>query len=576
MQISITDHLKNILVHNRQPTTDHTVTNDFIDWVMKSEEIFKKIIPELPTRKIQGSETLLDRTLFTKIVFARFLIKHMIKHDELDVAQKARISTLLADSESKPHLNEKQKKAIRKINQMLGQNAFISNGFNFTAFYNTCFFSRSDERYPVECLLAGLMKQSEKLISSALESKTEEELDSIVNFRNILLPIDIPVYLSNLKVTINHHDNVLDFASKLSPRIEILHQLMHLMRSKGCGRVVDEWLNRYPEDKVLIDIWEFTQIASKIKKEEGDALPDISAKLHAKHPKHTKKDRLILRKMFTEFVRQAFNQDSVPVSDFQKSVAFHLESETYHAYFTYGCSAPSSLKRNGKTVALKYPLSEIFTWNHLFTLFHGHELEISFHCKAQEWLAKDFWDNWEQINHSHIYTTTVYPALSAAFDRVIAPSEERPLILDVCGGKGIIARKILNRHRVSYLLLEYNEASIREARRRLGDEAVVVNTDVVNDQEWYVDQDKQVPLRGQVIDVAIASGALAHTVLKSKEDALTVLKKIHTYLKQGGYLLLSGQTDSYVNPEDFRATGFTVINATLPTHHHFFYIVRKR
>lgn len=576
MQITITDHLKNILAQNDQPANEYNVANDFIDWVVRSKGIFKKIIPELPTRKIQGSETLLDRTLFTKIVFARFLIKHMIKHDELDVAQKARISTLLADSESKPHLSEKQKKAIRKINQMLGQNAFISNGFNFTAFYNACFFSRSDERYPVECLLAGLMKQSEKLISSALESKTEEELDSIVNFRNILLPIDIPVYLSNLKVTINHHDNVLDFASKLSPRIEILHQLMHIMRSKGLGKVVDKWLNKYPEDKVLIDIREFRLIASNIKKVEGDALPQISSKLHAKHPKQTKKDRLILRSMFTEFVRQAFNQDSVPVSDFQKSVAFPLERETYHASFTYGCNAPSSLQCNGKTVALKYPLSEVFTWNHLYILFHGHELEVSFHYKSDEWLAKDFWDNWEQRNQSNLYTTTVYPAINAAFDRVIVPSEEHPLILDVCGGKGIIARSILNRHRVSYLLLEFNEASVREARHRLEKEAVVVNTDVVNDQEWYVDQDKKVPLRGQVVDVAIASGALAHTVLKSQEDALIVLKKIHTYLKKGGYLLLSGQTDSYINPEDFRAHGFKVLNATLPTHRHFFFIVQKQ
>lgn len=576
MQVTITDHLKNILAQNHQPTTDYTVTEDFINWVMKSEEIFKKIIPELPTRKIQGSETLLDRTLFTKIVFARFLIKHMIKHDELDVAEKARISRLTVFSENNQRLSEEQRKAICKINQMLGRNAFISHGFNFTAFYNACFFGQSDNRYPVESLLAGLMKQSETLISSALESKTQDELDRILNFRDILLPIDIPVYLSSLKVTINHHDNVLDVASKLSPRIEILHQLMHLMRSKGLGRVVDEWLKKYPEDKVLIDIREFTQIASKIKKAEGNAVPEISAKLHAKHPKHTKTDRLILRSMFTEFVRQAFNQDLVPVSDFQKSVAFSLERETYHAYFTFGCSAPSFLQCNGKIIALKYPLSEIFTWNHLYTLFHGHELEVSFHYKSDEWLAKGFWDNWEQRNHSHLYTTTVYPAINAAFDRVIAPSEERPLILDVCGGKGIIAGSILNRHRVSYLLLEYNEASVREARHRLGKEAVVVNTDVVMDHEWYVDQDKQVPLRGQVIDVAIASGALAHTVLKSKEDALIVLKKIHTYLKRGGYLLLSGQTDSYINPEDFRAHGFKVLNATLPTHQHFFYIVQKQ
>lgn len=574
MQIS--DHLKNILVQHNQPTTDYSVTDDFINWVMRCQEIFKKIIPQLPTRKIAGSETLLNRTLFTQVVLARFLIKHMIIHGELDAAEKARISILFKGVKQEANLSDVQRKAVCKINRMLGRIPFESQGFNFTVFYEACLSNKGEKQCPLECLLAGVITSSQQLISFALESKTKEELDAILNFRNLVLPIQIPVHPLSLVVTVNPYEILLDFVPKLPCSTEKLYLLIQIMRSKGLEDVVDDWLVKNPQDKLLVEIEEFSRIAKKIKTEEGDALPEISPKLRAKHTKNTKKDRLVLRRMLTAFGQLATNQDSVTIADFNKSLTFSLESGLYHALFMYGCAVPSYLQQNGKTVALKYPLSEIFSWNHLFTLFHGHELEVSFHYTSDEWLAKDFWDNWERLNHSPVYSTTVYPAFTLAMDQIRPKLNATPLFLDVCGGKGLLARRILDQHKVSYLLLEYNEPSIREARNRLGTEAVVVNTDVVNDPEWFSDQDKTLPLKSQVVDVTIASGALAHTVLKSKDEALVVLKKIHNYLKSGGYLLLSGQTDSYINAEDFRANGFAVLNASLPVRQHFFYIVQKR
>lgn len=177
-----------------------------------------------------------------------------------------------------------------------------------------------------------------------------------------------------------------------------------------------------------------------------------------------------------------------------------------------------------------------------------------------------YWNEWEVSENLKYYNDSDQMICNAVELILKQIENSTPVILDVGGGSGRLAEKLLVLSPMNYILLEKNEVEIGKAQEILGDRAAVVPTDIVLDP-FCVEPGS--------VDIVIASGILTHTVLKDRNEALIALEKVCSSVKPGGFIILTGLSAPFITADDFTMRGFEVINKTIPLKSKQFYIARK-
>lgn len=228
------------------------------------------------------------------------------------------------------------------------------------------------------------------------------------------------------------------------------------------------------------------------------------------------------------------------------------------------------------------------SYSPLGLLLKGNRHEEILHHPKSRALSSDFWDHWWKVDGNNSgdiardYIDFIHPMIFQPVLKILNSLVEpktTPIIMEIGGGLGILAKEILEQHRqnVNYILLERNRPSLETARKNLNQfsRVTIIETDLVHDQAYYCDPTKSTEIPTNSVDIVLGSGILTYQVLDNKQEALTVLVKVHCYLKAGGYLILAGCAHSRVDAEDLTRTGFHVINKTCATTGRQLYIAQK-
>ncbi len=312
-------------------------------------------------------------------------------------------------------------------------------------------------------------------------------------------------------------------------------------------------------------------------------------KFVARLPPESKTLRQALKKLFKQALNQ-FPWISLLPADFSNryhpqrdhaSIRFQVKNGHDYDLYELINTIPLHDRMNGpmllsrkvliKNNSLIYCLAEgeenLVSLRVLSSLFNGNRLEIV-NLEPTYPEPNEFWDEWmEDYPIGEDYEKIWHPAMAKACLHVLQHiPAAKPQILEICGGYGLLADKILHTSPIplDYILLELNEIALSKAQDNLGNRANLVRIDVV---------DNPFPAEDDSIDLVIGCGALTTSVLADKNEATEVLKKIECCLKPGGYLILAGHGDSLLHREDF--THFTILNTSLPGYRKEFYLLQK-
>ncbi|MEM1283286.1 MAG: class I SAM-dependent methyltransferase, partial [Chlamydiota bacterium] len=292
--------------------------------------------------------------------------------------------------------------------------------------------------------------------------------------------------------------------------------------------------------------------------------------------------------------------------------------------------------QNKKVCSLNEDEQLIFQLGVISRLFNGASLE-KIDIRLVEKKPDSFWSGWktsigdfcEGISYlpytaqNIIYATAelfsskspswyeyqhiIHPAIMEASIEILnSCSEERPKVVEICGGEGELGLSIGRNHKspMDYYLLEFNQKSLENANYRFENATkseeiqtsfVTIKTDVTDSEDYYLDTNKKQQMQSGSIDLIIGSGALTSCVLEDQEAAFKVARKCYQLLKPNGKMILSGHAHSLLSSKNFESIGFTVLNSTLagnsdepfttdPNHfvfkiggfHGQFYILEKR
>jgi hypothetical protein len=261
---------------------------------------------------------------------------------------------------------------------------------------------------------------------------------------------------------------------------------------------------------------------------------------------------------------------------------FWLRGKAYAIYYKdYPFVTPFVIvNQQGYIVKLNRQEQFLFRRRVLRHLFDGHKLEDVFFRKQAK-MPKKFWDDWhETTDAGNEYQRLIHPVMTQTVCTILQEmtTTKPPLVLEICGGQGELAERILQqaKRKVCYILAENNNSALNTARKRLAGRGIsIVNVDIINDSEYFLDADKRKPIKPGSVDIALGSGALTTSVLKDKREALMALQKLVRYLKRGGYLVLSGHGSSLLEGIDFVNHDLQVINRSIPLYDRNLYILRK-
>lgn len=189
-------------------------------------------------------------------------------------------------------------------------------------------------------------------------------------------------------------------------------------------------------------------------------------------------------------------------------------------------------------------------------LLNGNRYEVESH-KWTDRLEETWNMGWKELgDNGTLYREKIYPLLQAYAKKFLDSGEKR--VLEVCGGDGELAEKILkeNGKNISaYYLLDTSEVSCQNAKARHLETLSVHQQDVTQSYDF---------IQKESIDLVIGCGALSQSVLYDSHSAKRALKEICRVLKKGGILLLSGRTQQWINSKDLNEAGFSVKNMTIP------------
>ena len=146
-------------------------------------------------------------------------------------------------------------------------------------------------------------------------------------------------------------------------------------------------------------------------------------------------------------------------------------------------------------------------------------------------------------------------------------------VLEVCAGDGSLAAKLLEVPTLpisSYTCLERNGELVKAANEKLGRfvNVTVIQADATQraPYQWRLGFD-DVASRGG-FDLVVSSGSVLCGQVGAPEDAEAALGSIAASLRDGGTLLATGFSASFLHPELLRRAGLTaVMQGSLPARH---------
>jgi len=260
-----------------------------------------------------------------------------------------------------------------------------------------------------------------------------------------------------------------------------------------------------------------------------------------------------------------FSQKNIHIrtaTDLPKKKVTRLSTSSYIHQESKQCVAREWVfDFDGKTEKYYTPRMALFPPVKYFT---GMELEIR--SPHGENLAgprpEVVWDHWDshdtEINNDvNTYITKIHPKIVECVEKIgqISP-QKRLTILDIGGGRGRLAEKILEKlpEKVKEMvILDKSTSAYKAARqvvRKFPEQLKVKQMDVVEEKLT------------QEADVVILSGVLQHTVL-SLSNAQAVLINCHSILRNGGYLIIASRADAIFTAYSFEQLNLKVLNKTL-------------
>lgn len=251
--------------------------------------------------------------------------------------------------------------------------------------------------------------------------------------------------------------------------------------------------------------------------------------------------------------------------------------ERYEMYVT--CSEfdlHCLLKKDNQKVSLNFFEQIVVITRILHTIFHGNRLEVIHLSTVKEAPTAQLPDSYWEEPSKHISDYESIHLVLSEMALKIANKIPTPFLLEICGGRGGLAGKILKQmaQKCEYVLLESNPTCVQNARKTLAQKVRVIEQNVVF-EDFFLDEEKKQLFQPESVDLVIGSGALNVQVLKDRDQALKVLGKIDFVLKEGGFLLLSGLTPSLLSSEDFQKYRFEVVNTSYPLRIYPLYVLRK-
>lgn len=199
--------------------------------------------------------------------------------------------------------------------------------------------------------------------------------------------------------------------------------------------------------------------------------------------------------------------------------------------------------------------------------FQGNELERRIFLKDSDVAVfeKEYWDKWDSgsVNYHamSVYESIIYPEIIKSIHRIGQSFERKLDILDLGGGSGKLAYELLNKccNIIQQIcLIDFSEVAIERAKGLLENHAnkfKAICKDIT--QMSFLSPDNLL-----CADVIILSGIIAFEVL-TPTQALQLLKKCHTIVRDNGYLIVTSYSLAIVNSKDYEKMGYRVLNKTI-------------
>lgn len=338
-------------------------------------------------------------------------------------------------------------------------------------------------------------------------------------------------------------------------------------------------------------------------------------KFIVRQPKITEERRNKIKSLLREFLKLKISDNNLEVDsksnkkNENENVRFKIKidgtaSNWYELLHPYlGKYSTLSFEKNNRKEYryLTEKESLLFQMGVLTRIFKGNHLE-EMNFKEVKKLPDEYWSIWKNTSQCYSeliaylplciqnniyylsdyfcsesnskikYRHIIHPVLKNISVEILNNcSECCPNVVEICGGGGELALEIANSfpNQMNYYLMEYNEYSLQQAKARILNEMekesksniIPIKTDVTDENDYFIDMEKQHPMPNNSIDLIIGSGALTTQVFENKKIASEVAKKCYELLKPGGKLILAGHNPSLLHNEDFIELGFHVINS---------------
>lgn len=575
----------------------------------------------LISEKLKRNELDLLQVEFIQIQFDNM---KSTSYSQKDYTQIRKVREKLEDFEKRAYENPKE-----IIHPTLADNGLCLDFINFAVKGQHLQFlvkSITQSEIPflnTEMLIAALIKGSLSLAANCLENCTPEQLRKAIEFtrlnnRNQINQIKVnastgiqdgEVIYSYFNLTIYPNESALDIVARQG-NIKFLEYLVDIINRKGDEAFKTElkrWIARNPYVKMIQCAQNVEELNQSLTLQQKFIhYPTKSENLVAKHSPQSKLLRQKQKRAIKEYldaILEAGKLDSVmsdsaliaKIESNPKTERFIFQLKNEQGIFDqyeivrtgnwFGVRGEYIVIKNKREKSLFHKNLSVITQELLSQALNGNRLEIV-NLDIQKTITKDhhkdsnYWNDWNTGNEWELYVQLIHPVLSDFVTTLLKNQRwnSSPVIMDLCGGTGHLANRILRENQIlpiDYILLENNQAEIRLAKTLLRGSASVVQTDVVNDPIFFKDELKNQPIIQESVDIAIGSGALTVSVLESKEVAREVLKKIHYCLKRGGHIVLAGFATSFIDSRDLKEFGFEVYNTQMPGQSRELYIARK-
>ncbi|MBT5855478.1 hypothetical protein HOH87_02450 [bacterium] len=183
-------------------------------------------------------------------------------------------------------------------------------------------------------------------------------------------------------------------------------------------------------------------------------------------------------------------------------------------------------------------------------------------------LSECYWARWTPNAYgSENYSQVIYPSFRRQVLSVLSSVETEPgtelTILDLCGGRAILANQVLGEIKGLDLHINYVVAdrlsheifsnTFSGSQFLTKQNTLYTGTNLLG-RESYDDLSANKP-----VQLIISCGGLLNEgISPTKKDALSAAHAMYKTLEEGGYLMVSGQSPIWLNKDNFESVGFRV------------------